>query len=329
MVSRCVAKNLLTSASMLLSAALLVNTANAEEVTFKFTATVIHVYDDLGISGLEAGDQYEGTYTFEDSTYGQQYGSLGKDYYGALTNMNINFGNILVGLDVSGNGNVNNIRVYERFSNPPRDLYQVEAPPSAVEFCFAGSGSFFVIDLQATSPSDLKGSSLPTTPPDISMANVRKIIVLQSQVCVGGQKGWVDVAGEITSLELLVDDPTINVGIDIKPGSDPNSINLCSNGAVPVAILGSETFDVFDVDTETLRFSEATVKVVGKKDPHSLCSYEDVNDDWIDDLVCHFVTTDIAAIHGDSTSATVNGELFDGTPIEGSDSVNIVKDTCN
>ena len=301
-------------------------TANAEEVTFKFTATVIYVYDDLGISGLEAEDQYEGTYTFEDSTEGEQYGSLGKDYYGALTNMNINFGNILVGLDVSGS--VNNIRVYEQVNNY-LDLYQVEAPPSAVEFCFAGSGSFFVIDLQAASSDFIKGSSLPTTPPDISMANVRKIIVLQSQVCVGGQKGWVDVAGEITSLELLVDDPTINVGIDIKPGSDPNSINLCSNGAVPVAILGSETFDVFDVDTETLRFSEATVKVVGKKDPHSLCSYEDVNDDWIDDLVCHFVTTDIAAIHGDSTSATVNGELFDGTPIEGSDSVNIVKDTCN
>ena len=326
MVSRCVAKNLLTSASMLLSAALLVNTANAEEVTFKFTATVIHVYDDLGISGLEAGDQYEGTYTFEDSTYGQQYGSLGKDYYGALTNMNINFGNILVGLDVSGS--VNNIRVYEQVNNY-LDLYQVEAPPSAVEFCFAGSGSFFAIDLQAASSDFIKGSSLPTTPPDISMASRRKNIVLQSQVCVEGQEGWVDVAGEITSLELLVDDPTINVGIDIKPGSDPNSINLCSNGAVPVAILGSETFDVFDVDTETLRFSEATVKVVGKKDPHSLCSYEDVNDDWIDDLVCHFVTTDIAAIHGDSTSATVNGELFDGTPIEGSDSVNIVKDTCN
>ena len=50
MISRCVAKNLLTSASSLLCAALLVNTANAEEVTFKFTATVIHVYDDLGIS---------------------------------------------------------------------------------------------------------------------------------------------------------------------------------------------------------------------------------------------------------------------------------------
>lgn len=315
----------------LLCAAWLVNTADAEEVTFKFTATVTHVYDDLGISGLEAGDQYEGTYTFEDSTPGQIYGTLAVDYFDALTNMNINFGNILVGLDVSGSGNVNNIRVYEQINNYPLDLYQVEAPPSAVEFCFAEHGSsVFVIDLQATSPSDLiKGSSLPTTPPDISMANVEKNIILQSQVCVGGQEGLVDVKGVITSLELLVDDPTINVGIDIKPFNDPNSINLCSNGAVPVAILGSETFDVFDVDTETLRFSEATVKVVGKKDPHSLCSYEDVNDDWNDDLVCHFVTTDIAALHGDSTSATVNGELFDGTPIEGSDSINIVKDTCN
>ncbi|MCK5015364.1 MAG: hypothetical protein KAS66_16275 [Candidatus Omnitrophica bacterium] len=121
----------------------------------------------------------------------------------------------------------------------------------------------------------------------------------------------------------------IEVDIDIKPGSAPNSINLCSGGAVPVAILGSDTFDVSEVNTGTLRFSGAVVKMVGKKDPHSLCSYEDVNDDFIDDLVCHYVTTDIAAIDGESYSATVNGELLDGTPIEGTDSVNIVKDTCN
>ena len=118
------------------------------------------------------------------------------------------------------------------------------------------------------------------------------------------------------------------VGIDIHPGSDPNSINLCSNGAVPVAILGSDTFNVDDIDPSSLRFADATVKVVGKKDPLSLCSYEDVNFDGFADVVCHFVTTDIAALDGDSTTATVNGALFDGTLIEGSDSVNIVKDTC-
>ncbi len=123
--------------------------------------------------------------------------------------------------------------------------------------------------------------------------------------------------------------------VDIKPGSDSNSINLCSNGAIPVAILGSDTFEVLDennnprIDTESLRFAEAAVKVVGKKDPHSLCSYEDVNGDSFIDLVCHYVTTDIAGIDGEATSATVNGELVDGTPIEGTDSVSIVKDTCN
>ena len=117
--------------------------------------------------------------------------------------------------------------------------------------------------------------------------------------------------------------------IDIKPGSDPNSINLCSNGAVPVAIFGSATLDVSNVNTENLRFAEAAVKVVGKKDPNQLCGYQDINGDFISDLVCHFVTTDIAGIDGESTTATVNGELFDGTPIEGTDSVNIVKDTCN
>jgi hypothetical protein len=117
--------------------------------------------------------------------------------------------------------------------------------------------------------------------------------------------------------------------IDIKPGSDPNSINLCSGGSVPVAILGTDTFDAYDVNTETLRFAEASLKVVGKRDPQTQCSYEDVNGDYIDDLLCHFLTQDFAAIDGESTTATVSGELNDGTPIEGDDNINIVKDTCD
>lgn len=119
------------------------------------------------------------------------------------------------------------------------------------------------------------------------------------------------------------------VEVDIKPGRDPNSINLCSNGSVPVAILGSATFNVYDVVTSTLRFAEAAAKVVGKKDPHELCSYDDVNNDSYTDLVCKYVTTDIAGVDGESTTATVNGELLDDTPFKGTDSVNIVKDTCN
>jgi hypothetical protein len=137
-----------------------------------------------------------------------------------------------------------------------------------------------------------------------------------------------DTNNKTTEVSAIITKANLNVGIDIKPGSDPNSINLCSAGAVPVAILGSGTFDVHEVDTATLRFADAGVKVVGKKDKE-LCSYEDANGDGIDDLICHFVTMDISAIDGASLSATVNGTLIDGTEIDGMDSVNIVKDTCN
>jgi hypothetical protein len=137
---------------------------------------------------------------------------------------------------------------------------------------------------------------------------------------------------EAGSCELLP------VDIDVKPGSFPNSVNLCSGGAVPLAILGSDTFDVTEVDTSTLVFAGSGIKVVGKKDPNILCSYEDVSGDFsftpegapdgYTDLVCHFVTTDISALDGESLEATLEGTLLSGQPISGSDSINIVKDTC-
>ena len=50
-------------------------------------------------------------------------------------------------------------------------------------------------------------------------------------------------------LELLA-----RMGIDIRPGSDDNPINVTSRGLIPVAILGSATLDVFDLDVTTLSF---------------------------------------------------------------------------
>jgi len=113
----------------------------------------------------------------------------------------------------------------------------------------------------------------------------------------------------------------ITVDIDIKPGSNPNSINLKSKGNVPVAILSSEVFDATTIDPSTVELEGAGVKV--KKNGKLMASVEDVNDDGLDDLVLHFDTQELNLTE-DSTEAVLTGETFDGISIIGSDSVNIV-----
>ena len=120
----------------------------------------------------------------------------------------------------------------------------------------------------------------------------------------------------------------IQVTIDIKPGSDPNSINLCTMGVVPVAILSTATFDATDVDPGSLTLADAGVKMVGKSNKE-LCRFEDVDDDGDIDLVCKFTTVDLVGLDESSINAILKGTLSDlTTPIEGSDAIRIVKDDC-
>ena len=104
------------------------------------------------------------------------------------------------------------------------------------------------------------------------------------------------------------------VDLDIKPGSDPNTINSKSMGLVPVAILGSDEFDVSTVDKTTVTFGPGAAAAV--HDGH----LEDVNDDGLLDLVFHFVQKDTGLSPGD-TEADLNGVTLDGTPFCGMDAV--------
>ncbi|MHC4653134.1 MAG: hypothetical protein ACYTES_20040, partial [Planctomycetota bacterium] len=45
--------------------------------------------------------------------------------------------------------------------------------------------------------------------------------------------------------------------VDIKPGSCPNSFNRRSRGKLPVAVLGTDGFDVADIDADTIELSRA------------------------------------------------------------------------
>jgi hypothetical protein len=113
----------------------------------------------------------------------------------------------------------------------------------------------------------------------------------------------------------------IEVTIDIKPGSDPNSINPKSKGKIPVAILSTSDFDApNEVDWDSLTFGPT-----GDEDSLAFCSPspEDVNYDGLDDLVCHF-DTQSAEFGCGYERGYLKGQTGDDVPIEGSDSVRIV-----
>jgi hypothetical protein len=56
-----------------------------------------------------------------------------------------------------------------------------------------------------------------------------------------------------------------------------------------------------------------------------LASVRDVNSDGFDDLVVDIEVENLELTEGD-INASLTGELIDGTPIEGSDAVTIVRD---
>lgn len=113
--------------------------------------------------------------------------------------------------------------------------------------------------------------------------------------------------------------PNLTIDIDIKPGSDANTINTSSRGVIPVAILGSNTFDVFDVDVATLAFRPAGV--TGAVPVHTIGGHlKDVNDDGFTDLLSHDRTQEAGVAAGDAEACVV-GETFDGIQFEGCDDI--------
>lgn len=118
--------------------------------------------------------------------------------------------------------------------------------------------------------------------------------------------------------------PVVEVEIDIKPGSDPNSINCNNeNGVITVAILTTEDFDATTVDHTTVSFEGASETHVDKKSGEPRRHEEDVDDDGDIDLVFHFRLGD-TDLTCDSTEGTLTGETYGGQPIQGTDTVNIV-----
>lgn len=103
------------------------------------------------------------------------------------------------------------------------------------------------------------------------------------------------------------------VTIDIKPGAEPNSIDLKSKGRVPVALLTTDDFDAEDVNLDSIYLAGAA--------PFTW-TFEDVDQDGDVDLLMYFLPSDLM-LTPESTSARLRAFTLDGDPILGTDSVKI------
>lgn len=111
------------------------------------------------------------------------------------------------------------------------------------------------------------------------------------------------------------------VCIDIKPGSDPNSFNINNGKIVTVAILGTDSFDVTQVDVDPL----SDAPTFGGSTPQTPVhiGYDDLKKkDGNIDLTMQYEIQNLGFSLGD-TQGCVMGFLADGTPILGCDSVNL------
>jgi hypothetical protein len=129
--------------------------------------------------------------------------------------------------------------------------------------------------------------------------------------------------------------------LDIKPGACPNPLNInvpngenANGGVLPVAILGTDGFDVRDIDVSSLELAGAAPlrhsykDVAGPPGGDNDCVCSEVGADGYPDLTLKFRRLDVVAglggASGDNVPVTLTGLMKDGTPIEGVDCVRIV-----
>jgi hypothetical protein len=137
--------------------------------------------------------------------------------------------------------------------------------------------------------------------------------------------------------------------LDIRPGSCPNPLNPNSQGVLPVALLGTDEFDVSAVNLETITLSRADgiggsatpnfgppgpaprIEDVGTPFDGDDCDCHDLGGDGIPDLSLKFwmgplvEALELDAEYSDTyIELSLTGELNDGTPFIASDCVRIV-----
>jgi hypothetical protein len=128
--------------------------------------------------------------------------------------------------------------------------------------------------------------------------------------------------------------------LDVLPNDCPNLLttNVRSKARLPMAIVGTDYFDVADIDVDTISingdiFPVKTPSIGGITTPFTgePCDCHVAGDDGVDDLMLHFSRRDVILglgldllPAGTIVPITVEGLLNDGTPFSATDCVETV-----
>lgn len=130
---------------------------------------------------------------------------------------------------------------------------------------------------------------------------------------------------------LAFDLEPLHLSLDIRPGSCPNPLNGKTQGVLPAALLGTDDFDVANVDVASLKLEGVAPIRWAYEDvatPYGgdLCGCTDAGADGYTDLTLKFDTQEIIAatgspLRGGRFKLTLTGQTLDGVPLEAQDCV--------
>jgi hypothetical protein len=130
----------------------------------------------------------------------------------------------------------------------------------------------------------------------------------------GNDRFLTNAVGYVTSNPSCV--PEDIVRLEIMPGTDPNIIDPDIRAKFPVAILGSEGFDVADVDVNSLMFGPAGASPF----LWAGVTIEDLDEDGFQDMVVYFRIEETGITAGDD-QACITGDGLNPPPFVACDAI--------
>jgi hypothetical protein len=237
-------------------------------------------------------------------------------------------------------------------SNDPGWGYNVWPASYQAMYCVMKGLEYCGIELVDTDgDGDRDDDWFNQEPPAVPAEDFASVLVEQQNG--DGSWPWCDWGDDIlcTTWALLTLEkvtpppPVIDVFVDIKPGSCPNPFNGKSRGVLPMAVLGTDDFDVTTIDPATIALTREGYEDgvaplrwaywdVATPFEGELCDCHELYGDGYQDLVLFFRTQEVKTTlgldmeQGNTLPLTIVGNLYEdagGTPIEGSDCVWVLK----